>query len=109
MNNKEKITIGWQEIISLPGLNIKAIEVKIDTGAKTSSLHAENIQFFNKKDKEYITFDVHPVQKHKEVTIKCQAPLAEERDVKSSSGHQEKRPMIKNQYEKLVIIFLKLI
>lgn len=95
MNSKEKIIIGWQEIISLPGLDMPAIEVKIDTGAKTSSLHAENIQFFDKKGKKYITFDVHPVQKHKEVTIKCQAPLVEERDVKSSSGHQENRPMIK--------------
>lgn len=95
MSDKKKIVIGWQEIISLPQLDIPAIEVKIDTGAKTSSLHAENIKFFNKGGKEYITFDVHPIQKHKEVTIKCQAPIIEKRDVKSSSGCQENRPMIK--------------
>ena len=47
------------------------------------------------KVKIYITFDVHPIQKHKEVTIKCRAPLTEKRDVKSSSGCQENRPMIK--------------
>ncbi len=95
--NKGKITIGWQEIISLPQLNMPAIEVKVDTGAKTSSLHAENIKFFNKNGKEYISFDVHPVKRHKEVTIKCQAPLMDKRDVKSSSGCKENRPMIKTK------------
>ncbi|MFT6106367.1 MAG: ribosomal protein S6--L-glutamate ligase [Rickettsiales bacterium] len=97
MDNKNKITIGWQEIISLPDLSIPAIEVKVDTGAKTSSLHAENIEFFHKNGHEYISFDVHPIQKHKEVTVKCQAPVIEKRNVKSSSGCQENRPMIKTK------------
>lgn len=92
---KEKIVIGWQEIVSLPQIGIAAIDAKIDTGAKTSSLHAENIQFFTKDGKEYVRFDVHPIRKHKEITIKCQAPLTEKRNVKSSSGYKESRPMIK--------------
>jgi len=95
MSKKDKILIGWQEIISLPQLNIPAIEIKIDTGAKTSSLHAENIEFFNKDGKEYISFDVHPVQKHKDVIIRCQSLVTGKKQVKSSSGHQEKRPIIK--------------
>ena len=92
---KEKIVIGWQEIVSLPQMGIAAIDAKIDTGAKTSSLHAENIKFVKKNGKEYVTFDVHPIQKHKEVIISCQAPLTEKRSVKSSSGCEERRPMIK--------------
>lgn len=93
--NKEKIVIGWQEIVSLPQIGIAAIDAKIDTGAKTSSLHAENIKFFNKNGTEYVTFDVHPIKKHKAVVVKCQAPLTEKRNVKSSSGCKESRPMIK--------------
>lgn len=92
---KEKIVIGWQEIVSLPQIGIAAIDAKIDTGAKTSSLHAENIEFFNKDGQEYVTFDVHPIRKHKEVVIRCKAPLTEKRNVKSSSGCNEKRPMIR--------------
>lgn len=92
---KEKIVIGWQEIISLPQIGIAAIDAKIDTGAKTSSLHAENIKFFNKNGKEYVSFDVHPVRKHKEVVIQCQALVTEKRKVKSSSGCEERRPMIR--------------
>ena len=95
MTNKDKIVIGWQEIISLPQLNIPEIEVKVDTGAKTSSLHAENIQFFEKSGKEYITFDTYPNQENKDLVVRCQAPVIEKRDVKSSSGYQENRPMIK--------------
>jgi len=94
MNNKKKVIVGWQEVISLPTIGLQAIKVKVDTGAKTSSLHAENIQYFKTGSKEYVTFDVHPVQKHKELTIRCQAELKETRDVKSSSGCQENRPMI---------------
>ncbi len=93
--NKKKVIIGWQEIVSLPQIGLPAIIAKVDTGAKTSSLHAENIQYFKKDDKEYIMFDVHPMQKHKEVTIRCQAPLVEKRNVKSSSGCKENRPIIK--------------
>lgn len=92
--DKEKIIIGWQEIVSLPMINLPAIKVKVDTGAKTSSLHAENISYFTKNDKKYVSFDVHPVQKHKETIVRCQGELIEKRNVKSSSGYQEKRPMI---------------
>jgi ribosomal protein S6--L-glutamate ligase len=94
MSNKKKVIVGWQEVISLPSIGLPAIKVKVDTGAKTSSLHAENIKYFTKNGKKYITFDVHPVQKHKDVSIRCQAELKEKRNVKSSSGCQENRPMI---------------
>jgi ribosomal protein S6--L-glutamate ligase len=99
IKNKEKIVIGWQEIISLPKINIPAIEVKVDTGAKTSSLHAENIKFFTKDGLEYVSFDVHPIRKHKQVIVGCQAPLTEKRNVKSSSGCKENRPMIKTDVQ----------
>ncbi|MFT6220346.1 MAG: ribosomal protein S6--L-glutamate ligase [Rickettsiales bacterium] len=94
MNDKKKIIIGWQEVISLPEIGLPAIKVKVDTGAKTSSLHAENVQYLKKGSKKYVSFDVHPVQKHKEITIHCQAELKEKRNVKSSSGCEENRPMI---------------
>ena len=90
----KEITIGWQEWISLPDLAIPAIKVKVDTGAKTSSLHAENIKHFHKGFKEYIKFDVFPVEKDSSVIISCEAPFFEKRNVKSSSGEKEHRPII---------------
>lgn len=93
---QDKVTIGWKEIASLPGINLPAIRVKVDTGAKTSSLHAENIRYFRKGEKRYIKFEVHPVQKNKDIVINCEAPLVERRVVKSSSGCEERRPMIKS-------------
>ena len=86
MNKKEKIIIGWQEIISLPQIKIPAIKVKVDTGAKTSSLHADNIRIFSKNGQEYATFKVHPVQRNNKIVIHCQAPIIEKRKVKSSRG-----------------------
>ena len=92
---ENKVIIGWQEIVALPQINLPALRVKVDTGAKTSSLHAENIKYFTEGEIEYITFDVHPVQKNKDIVIHCQAPLSDKRNVKSSSGYKENRPMIK--------------
>lgn len=97
ISNKKKIVIGWQEIISLPKIGLPAIKAKIDTGAKTSSLHAENIKYFTKNNKQYISFDVHPMQKHKEIIVKCQAILTAKRNVKSSSGCKENRPIIETE------------
>jgi ribosomal protein S6--L-glutamate ligase len=60
-------------------------------------LHAENIEYFTKKRKKYVRFDVHPLQRNKEICVRCEALLFDERNVTSSSGHKEKRPVIETK------------
>ena len=95
MNNGDKIIIGWQEIATLEDINLPVIKVKIDTGARTSSLHAENIKYFKRRGKEYVSFEVHPIQRNKQITVKCNAEVFDKRHVTSSSGCKEYRPVIK--------------
>ena len=93
--NSKKI-IGWKEWFELPCLELPAIKGKIDTGAKTSSLHAFNIESFYLEDVEYVRFDVHPLQKNKRLTRSCVARVVDHRMVSDSGGKKEKRFVIKS-------------
>ncbi len=95
MKKKKKIVIGWQEWAALPDIFIPAVKVKVDTGARTSSLHAEDITPFTKNGEKYLRFTVHPIQKDKTISLKCEAQLVDRRHVKSSNGAQEQRPVIR--------------
>ena len=86
--------IGWQEWVSLPELNIPGIKAKIDTGAKTSSLHAYNIEYVLKNGINYVIFEVHPIQRNNQIKQICEAPLIGYKNVKSSTGIKQKRPVI---------------
>ncbi len=90
-----KLIIGWQEWISLPELGIPAIRAKIDTGAKTSSLHAYHIEHFIKKGQHYVRFDLHPIRRNRTISKRCELPVLDKRTVKSSGGEKEERPVIK--------------
>ena len=94
MKKKEKLIIGWREWVSLPDLGIDRIKAKIDTGARTSSLHAFDVTIFKKNNQDYVQFSVHPKQRNNKITVKCESPILEYRKVKSSTGHTEKRPVI---------------
>jgi ribosomal protein S6--L-glutamate ligase len=85
---------GWQEWVSLPELHLPKIKAKIDTGALTSSLHAYNIKYVFKNGIKFVTFEVHPLQRNNNIKLTCEAPLVEYRKVKSSSGIEQKRPVI---------------
>ena len=90
----QKLVIGKEEWCALPSLHLPAIKAKIDSGARTSALHADNIHIYTARGEKMVRFDVHPIQKDRRITVHCRAPLVEERDVKSSSGHTERRPVI---------------
>lgn len=89
------LLIGWREWCKLPQLNIPAIKVKIDTGARTSALHAFNIRIHYKKTKPYVRFSVFPLQGNKQLIVNCEAPLVDERTITSSTGHREHRYIIR--------------
>lgn len=87
--------IGWREWVTLPELDIPRIKAKVDTGARSSSLHAYDIEIFSRGRRNYVRFVVHPVQRETKTTVYCVAELHEHRHVKSSSGHREYRPIIR--------------
>ncbi len=91
----EKITVGCEEWCALPGLDIPAIKVRVDSGAKTSSLHAFNVHAFKCGDEPWVRFDVHPLQKNRKTTVSCEAQVVDRRMVKNSGGGIEKRYVIK--------------
>lgn len=92
--NKPLPMIGWREYISLPQLNIEQIKVKIDTGARTSALHAFHVKTYQEGNQTMVKFQVHPIQRQTKTTIDCIAPLLEYREVTNSGGHSQKRPVI---------------
>lgn len=91
---KKPLVIGWREWIQLPDLGIKAIKAKIDTGARTSALHAFAIRPFKKGELHYIHFNVHPYQRRTEPAIACTAAVKDIRWVTDSGGHRERRYVI---------------
>ncbi len=91
----KKIVIGKEEWCSLPELGLSRIKARIDSGAKTSSIHALNIRPFKEKGRQYVSFDINPIQNNRKLTKSCKALLVDRREVKSSSGEKEKRYVIK--------------
>lgn len=89
-----KLLIGWTEWCELPGLNIPIIKAKIDTGAKTSAIHALNIKRILNEGTPYARFDLKPIQGNNKILIHCEAPIIDERYITSSNGHKEKRYII---------------
>jgi hypothetical protein len=95
MKKKKLVRVGWREWISLPELGIDKIKVKVDSGARTSALHAYGIQPFKEAGKHFIRFKVHPLQRCKDVVSKCVAEVKDIRWVADSGGHRERRYVIK--------------
>lgn len=91
----KKIIVGSEEWCALPQLNIPAINVRVDSGAKTSALHAVNIMPFKKEGKPWVSYIVHPLQNDGKTTIHCESPVIDKRRIKSSSGLGELRYVIK--------------
>ncbi|MET0065560.1 MAG: ATP-dependent zinc protease [Candidatus Thiodiazotropha sp.] len=89
------IPIGWREWLSLPELGIPHIKAKIDTGARTSALHAFSLETYTQDDKTLVRFGIHPLQKNTEFERWCTAEVIDERVVSDSGGHQEKRYVIR--------------
>ncbi len=86
--------IGWREYVSLPEMHIRAIKAKVDTGARSSSLHAYDIVEFEREGKRWVRFNVHPVQRNDSKIVEVEAPVLDVRGVRSSSGEVADRYVI---------------
>jgi hypothetical protein len=91
--NNEEI-LGWREWIEFPELGINKIKAKIDTGARTSALHATGIETFRRGNHNYVRFIIHPIQRNSKSFKACEAEMVETRIVKSSVGNLTYRPVI---------------
>ncbi|OED39275.1 alpha-L-glutamate ligase [Chromatiales bacterium (ex Bugula neritina AB1)] len=91
----QKFIAGAQEWCSLPQLDIAAVQARVDSGAKTSSIHAFNIEPFTRNSSPWVRFDIHPIRQNRRVTIRCESPTIDRRIVKSSNGQSEKRFVIR--------------
>lgn len=96
---QNKIILGSEEWCSFPELGIPIIKARVDSGAKTSALHAINIAPFKKEGQNWVKFDINPIQNNVKTVIHCEAPLVDRRIVKSSSGFREERYVIQTNLE----------
>lgn len=95
--HRELVTIGWREWVALPELGLRAIKAKVDTGARTSALHAFLIEPYSDQGTDMLRFLIHPIQHNQDFSVECHAPVYDFREVTDSGGHKEMRYVIQSE------------
>jgi hypothetical protein len=87
-------TLGWREWVGLPDHGVEWLKAKVDTGARTSSLHAAGLHTFQVENREWVRFHVYPWQRSTADAVQVEARVLDRRQVRSSSGSTERRPVV---------------
>ncbi|PZO44778.1 MAG: ATP-dependent zinc protease [Shackletoniella antarctica] len=91
--------IGWREWVALPGLGVHSIKAKVDTGARSSTLHAFSVERFERHGLAMVRFQAHPMQRNDDYIVAAEAPLLDDRIVRNSGGQSELRPVIETSVQ----------
>jgi len=89
------LVAGWREWVGLPDLGVIWVKAKIDTGARSSALHAYDVDVVERDGVEFVTFEIHPWQRSELDARRVELPVVDRRIVRSSTGHEEERPVVR--------------
>lgn len=95
----EKQVIGWREWVEFPELQLGKVKAKIDTGARSSSIHAFDIEPITKNGDPWVRFSIHPLQHSDEQVVVCEAPIKDFRSITDSGGHKSMRYIIETPFK----------
>jgi hypothetical protein len=85
---------GWREWVGLPDLDVRWVKAKLDTGARSSSIHAFDLEELERDGAPWVSFAVHPWQRSEQDEVRAELPILDRRIVRSSTGHEEERLVV---------------